>query len=270
MYNNADIDASPFPFFKLPPEIRNVIYRLSSQTIYSHEMYHRPVFLVDMLDGPTGLYRRRQMAHNNSRMIKQPALFRSCSLARAEGLPLYYKECTHIFERDSTGESDIFILDWLRAITRQGLNVQRLHILTAYPCYYRGGHRIPDSVSKDSIGIPLRSLTKDIYSILPQDITLCYSNYYRTAFLNEVLVGLGSYIYNLRDWLSGNGADAPVFEFQETSLYDLKETKTMFQDQRMQRVSNPVFDFVPATLIASSQNAYYLAKRNKSPRKFLV
>ena len=247
-YGNADIDASPFPFFKLPPEIRNAIYRLSSQTIYSHKRYHTPLFINDSR-------RRQQMAYNNSCMIKQPALFHSCSLARSEGLPLYYRECKHIFEREYTGESDKIILDWLRAIIGRGFRVQRLHILTAYPCNYLGEQR----VSSNPIGSPLRTLTKEIYSILHQNITLYYSDYYRSAYLNEVLVGLASYIHSLRDWLSGNGADAPVFIFRETSPYNFKEAKTLSHAQRLHRTRSPVFKRSPATLIASSQNAYYLA-----------
>lgn len=258
-YSNADIGASPFPFSKLPPEIRNMIYNLSSQNIYGHKKSHKAVYAYDLLNGPNIAPRRRQqMAFNNTGMIKQPALFRSCSLARSEGLPLYYRECTHIFERESTGESDTIILDWLRAITERGFYVQKLHILTASSYNDRLSH----PVSSGPICDPLRNLTKEIYSILSQDITLFHSDYYGTPFLNTILVDLATYIHTLRDWLFGNGADAPVFKFEQTIEYiDANPIKTLSYVQRWHRESDPVFLETPATLIASSQTAHYLAKR---------
>lgn len=258
-YCNAEIDDSPFPFLKLPPEIRNIIYNLSSQNFYSHKKSHKAVYTYDVLNGPNiGVRRRQQIAFNNTGMIRQPALFRSCSLARSEGLPLYYRTCTHIFERESTGESDTIILDWLRAITERGFYVQKLHVLTASSYHDRLSH----PVSTGSICDPLRNLTKEIYSVLSQDITLFHSDYYRTPFLNTILVDLATYIHSLRDWLFGNGADTPVFRFEQTVDYiDANPTKTLSYVQRLHRESDPVFLETPATLIASSQTAYYLAKR---------
>lgn len=266
-YSNADMDASPFPFFKLPPEIRNAIYSLSSQNLYSHKRSHRPV-----LNGHANSHlRRQQMAYNNSEMIRQPALFRSCPLARSEGLPLHYRECRHIFERHSTGESDTIILDWLRAIAGQGFSIQRLHILIACPSYYHHWYLVSCDISRevlrDIIGVPLRNFTKEIYSILPQDLTLFYSDYYRTSFLNGSLVDVATYIHSLKDWLSVNGADAPVFRFRESSAHVYK-TKTLSHVQQLDKECNEIFQNTPATLIASSQTAYYPTKRSKRSRKW--
>ena len=240
----------------MPPEIRNIIYKLSSQNIYSLKKSHKAVYTYDVLNWPdNGVRRRQQMAFNNTGMIKQPALFRSCSLARSEGLPLYYRECKHIFERQSTGESDTIILDWLKALTGQGFYVQRLHFFIAYPDdHYHGLQPL-----SEFIGSSLRNLTKEIYSILPRDITLYYSDYYRSSFLNGFLVGFASYIHSLRDWLFGNGADAPVFRFWR-SFWEGQEFKSLSQAQHLLEEDNENFRDTPATLIASSRSAYYLAK----------
>ncbi|MDI1488737.1 MAG: hypothetical protein OHK93_008013 [Ramalina farinacea] len=151
----------PFPFSKLPPEIRNMIYNLSSQNIYGHKKSHKAVYAYDLLNGPNIAPRRRQqMAFNNT------------------------------------------------------------------------------------------------------DITLFHSDYYGTPFLNTILVDLATYIHTLRDWLFGNGADAPVFKFEQTIEYiDANPIKTLSYVQRWHRESDPVFLETPATLIASSQTAHYLAKR---------
>ena len=251
-YTNADLDASPFPFFKLPPEIRNIIYKLSSRNVYSQQRSHVPVWEDDESDNEViWPSRRQQMVYNNSGMIKQPALFRCCSLARSEGLPLYYRECTHIFERHSTGESDARILDWLRAITGQGFYVKRLHILIDYPCD-----------CGDSIDSSLRIFTRGIYSILFQDITLYYSDYDQSSFVNGVLMGLATYIHSLKDWLFGNEGNVPFFRF-EGSFSEGRETKSLRHVQRFHREYNSIFLDTPATLIAYSQTAYNLLESKK-------
>ena len=105
---NADSLLSPFPFEKLPPEIRNEIYALAALDVKTKW-------------GP------------HFRGVKQPNLLLCTKQTRTEGLPVFYRK--HHFQiwlrKEHTFSGGILehVLLWLKNIGKIGTqNIRHLHI----------------------------------------------------------------------------------------------------------------------------------------------
>ena len=263
---NPDGDRdSPFPFFKLPPEIRNNIYEWSSQHPYSPRWTHAPTeddFLPD--DDSLDSFDWDRMARTNSEMMLQPSLFRSCSMTRREGLPFYFRTCTHIFGRHMNGKDDARITSWLRTITEHGFCVGTLHILLTSPLL-----EDPNQLDFPYPGHDVQDFMQDILSILPQETTLLFSNYFGhlNSHDNERLLYWGSKIHEQRIQLCNTNPEEvePVMQFSEEIFLDSvdksdQQTLALTEVRRIQKESTPTWEDIPATLMIFPMKEYGLAR----------